>query len=154
MILTIPILIIIIDQVSKLLAIKYLKGAAPNIIIENIFQLTYVENYGAAFGILQNRKIFFVLITLLVCVGVGGFLLKYNKNISGFLKLALSMYLGGSIGNLIDRIRLGYVVDFLSVKLFNSYNFPVFNMADVFIVIGTIMIVIVLLFDKDAVKNE
>lgn len=149
MIFIISFLVVILDQFTKFLAIKHLKGAAANILIEDVFQFTYVENYGAAFGILENKKILFVIITLVVSIAIAGFLIKHYKSLSNFLRVALVLYLGGSIGNLIDRIRYGYVVDFISVKLFNSYDFPVFNVADIFIVVGTIMIVLLLLFEKE-----
>ena len=142
------IFIIIFDQVTKLMAIKYLKTSPPFIILDNFFQFHYVENYGAAFGILQNKKIFFVIITLAVILAITLFLVKNYYEINGFMRIALSMLLGGAIGNFIDRLRLGYVVDFISFRLINRYDFPVFNIADIFIVAGTGLILLLVLFDK------
>lgn len=140
--------IIVFDQVTKLMAIKYLKTSPPFIILDNFFQFHYVENYGAAFGILQNKKIFFVIITLAVILAITLFLVKNYYEINGFMRIALSMLLGGAIGNFIDRLRLGYVVDFISFRLINRYDFPVFNIADIFIVAGTGLILLLVLFDK------
>ncbi|HSH36177.1 signal peptidase II [Schnuerera sp.] len=144
----IAITIVILDQVSKFAAIKYLKGHSPYIIVENLFQLCYVENYGAAFGILQNRKIFFVIVTFIVIISIVFFLVRYNHSINKPLKIGLVMLLAGAIGNLIDRIRFGYVVDFISFKLAGSYDFPVFNVADIFIVAGTLLIMTLIMFNK------
>ena len=141
-------LIVILDQISKLFAIKYLKGQNPYIIIEKHFELRYVENYGAAFGILQQKRILFLIITTIVLILIIFFLYRNYRYLSTISKFALSLFLGGAIGNFIDRIRLGYVVDFLRVNIIPNYDFPVFNIADTFIVIGTILIVFIVLFDK------
>lgn len=148
MIFILSVIIIILDQLSKFAAIKFLKTSAPYTIIPNFFQFNYVENYGAAFGILQNKKVFFIIITLAVIVGISFFLVKNYYNINIFMRIGLAMLLGGAIGNFIDRVRWSYVVDFISFRLINRYEFPVFNIADIFVVIGTIIIVILILFDK------
>lgn len=148
MIFILSVIIIILDQLSKFAAIKFLKTSAPYTIIPNFFQFNYVENYGAAFGILQNKKVFFIIITLAVIVGISFFLVKNYYNINIFMRIGLAMLLGGAIGNFIDRVRWSYVVDFISFRLINRYEFPVFNVADISVVIGTIIIVILILFDK------
>lgn len=140
-------LIVILDQVSKHVAIKYLKGGKPYILIKNFLQLEYLENYGAAFGILQNKKIFFILVTSIVIVGIVVIFIKDSAQFNKTMNIALAMLLGGTIGNFIDRIRFSYVVDFISVKFFGTYNFPVFNVADMFIVVGTFLIVIMVTFN-------
>jgi len=142
------VIIVALDQISKYVVIKSLKGFAPHIIIPNFFQLAYVENFGAAFGILQNKKVFFIIITLAVIVSISIFLIKNYYNINIFMRFGLGMFLGGTIGNFIDRVRFGYVVDFLSFRLFGTYDFPVFNVADIFIVLGTFIILILILFDR------
>lgn len=144
----ITILVIVLDQVSKYLAVKYLKGSSPYIIIEDFLQLYYVENYGAAFGILQNRKLFFIIVTSIVIISIIFFLYKNPYNLNKIMQVALAMLLGGAIGNLIDRIRLGYVVDFISTRIGKGYDFPVFNIADMFIVISTFLIIILVLFNR------
>lgn len=148
MLFLITILIIVLDQISKYAAVKYLKGNNPYIIIKNFFQLYYVENYGAAFGILQDRKVFFIIITSIVIVSITFVLIKSSYNLNRLMEVALAILLGGSIGNLIDRIRLGYVIDFISVKLGKGYDFPVFNIADMSIVVGTFLIMIMVFLNK------
>lgn len=139
---------ILLDQVSKFAAVKYLKGNEPYIIINDVFRLYYIENSGAAFGILQNRKSLFIIITSIVVVSIIFFLVKYPNDVNKLMKISMVLLVGGAIGNLIDRIRLGYVIDFLSVKLPWGYNFPVFNFADIFVVLGTISIMIMVLFNR------
>lgn len=148
MVFIISILIIILDQVTKYLAIQHLKTSAPYIVLDNFFQLNYVENYGAAFGILEGKKIFFIIMTLAVVIGISFFLIKNYHEMNIFLRIGISLLLGGAIGNFIDRIRLGYVVDFISFRLIGRYDFPVFNIADIAIVVGTGLILILVLFDK------
>ncbi|WP_461040201.1 signal peptidase II [Tepidimicrobium xylanilyticum] len=142
------ILIIVLDQITKFAAVKYLKGKSPYVVIENFFQLCYVENTGAAFGILQNKKLFFIVITIFVIITIVLFLIKYSSSVTLLFRFGLIMLLGGAIGNFIDRIRLGYVVDFFSFKLGRNYNFPVFNVADIFVVLGTILIMGLILLDR------
>ncbi len=141
--------IILIDQITKHFAIIKLKGNTSNIIIPEFFKLVYVENYGAAFGILKHKKIFFIVITLIVIAIISLFLFKYSSKLNIFMQIGLGLLLGGAIGNLIDRIRFGYVVDFISIRLFNRYEYPVFNIADMAIVVGTVIILILILFDKE-----
>lgn len=148
MLLFIALLIVVLDQASKYAAVKYLKGEKPYIIIKNFFQLDYVENYGAAFGILQNKKIFFIIITTIVIISIFIILVKYSSKFNKPMNVALAMLLGGTIGNFIDRIRLSYVVDFISVKFGEGYDFPVFNVADMFIVMGTFLIMLMVSFNK------
>ena len=146
-------IIIIIDQATKYGAIKYLKNQRPLVIISDFFQLNYVENRGAAFGILQGRRVIFLVITIAVVLVIAFYLIRYYSQMNFLTKISLAdKYncgkIGGAIGNLIDRIRLGYVVDFISIKLIDKYDFPVFNIADICVVVSTILIVYLVLFDK------
>lgn len=148
MILILSVIIVILDQISKSYVIKYLKNSKPIIVIPDFFKLAYVENLGAAFGILQNKRWLFVIITLAVIVYISFFMIKNSHKLNLIIKLGVGMLIGGAIGNFVDRIRYGYVVDFLSFRLLNRYEFPVFNIADCFIVVGTILILTLVLFDK------
>lgn len=141
-------IIVLLDQITKFAAVKYLKDNGPYVIMEDFFQLYYVENTGAAFGILKNGRFFFIIVSILVIIFVTLFIFKYFSTLSITMRVVLAMFLGGSIGNLIDRIRLGYVVDFLSFKLPWGYDFPVFNIADTFIVVSTILIMAMILFNN------
>jgi signal peptidase II len=140
-------LIIFIDQVSKFLVKIKLKPIDNIDFINGYFSLTYVENRGAAFGIFRNKKILLVGITGIV-IAVMLYYLMTNKRISKWVKISLILIIAGAIGNLIDRIYLGYVVDFMHFYI-KSHDFPVFNIADVSVVIGTILLAINLLFAKE-----
>lgn len=140
--------IIILDQLSKQAAVKHLMYKKPFVIVENFIQLHYVENRGAAFGILQDKKIFFVIITLTVLIVTSYYLIDNYYDLHKFTRCAIALLLAGAMGNLIDRIRLGYVIDFISVRLINTYDFPVFNIADISIVVGTLFIMFLVIFDK------
>jgi signal peptidase II len=127
-----------LDQLSKILALRYLAPVGSIPIIKNVFHLTYVENRGAAFGILQNQKLFFVIFALLVL----GFIwfYAYNNRLNKVMVYGLGLVVGGVVGNLIDRVRLGFVVDYLHIM-----NFPVFNIADSAVTIGIVLIGIFIL---------
>lgn len=144
-------IIIVIDQITKHFAIVNLKGSGSHIIVPNLLKFVYVENYGAAFGILKHRRIFFIIITFVVVAFITVFLFRYYQKLNIFMKIGSGLLLGGAVGNFIDRVRFGYVVDFISVRLFNRYEYPVFNIADTAIVIGTIIILFLILFDKQGV---
>jgi signal peptidase II len=138
------ILLVGLDQVTKYLAIVYLKSDGPIPIIKNVFELSYVENRGAAFGIMQNKGLFFVITTFIILA----FILYYYRKIPkgqkyNLLRWTLLVIVAGAIGNLIDRLYLGYVVDFFYFKLI---NFPVFNVADIYVTVGAILLLILILF--------
>lgn len=144
---SIIILSVVLDQVSKLWAADVLKDGGSIKILGNFLRLTYAENKGAAFSILQDQRIFFLITTILMLMFLGYIYFK-TKNISNLSKISIAMISGGAIGNFIDRLRLGYVVDFIDVRFGNLYNFPVFNIADSIIVCGTLLMVILILFNK------
>lgn len=136
----ISIILLCIDQISKLLVVNLLTKTDSITIIKNFFYLTYINNDGAAFSILVGKRIFLILIAVLAIV----MLIRYIKknNIQNKLELvSISLIIGGSLGNLMDRVIRGYVIDFLDFKIFN-YNFPIFNLADTFIVIGVILLLL------------
>ncbi|MGB9680235.1 MAG: signal peptidase II [Thermoanaerobacteraceae bacterium] len=140
----IVIFVVFIDQFSKYLAVKYLMPIGNFPVIKNFFYLTYVENKGAAFGILQNKTIFFIIITVFVGLILIYSMIKLPEN--SLYNYTLAMILGGAIGNLIDRVRLGYVVDFINFKFFPA----VFNIADSFIVVGAIILGYLIIFRSKA----
>ena len=130
------IIILIIDQLSKILVIN------KNItIIPNFFYITYIKNFHAAFGI--GNKYFVLLTSILIILLIIILLIKNRKNISNFIPFVL--ILSGSIGNLIDRIFKGYVIDFLN---FNIFNFPIFNIADISIVLGFCYLIFIIISKK------
>lgn len=132
------------DQYTKYLAIEYLKGGNDIILIDGVLELQYLENRGAAFGLLQNQK-FFILFVGLIFLAILLFVLfklpehkKYNK----LYYLAAAMT-AGAIGNMIDRIRFDFVVDFI---YFSLIDFPIFNVADIYITLSVIVLAIIVLF--------
>ncbi|KHO62640.1 lipoprotein signal peptidase [Thermoanaerobacter sp. YS13] len=136
--------VVLLDQVTKYLAVKYLMPIGSYPVIKNFFHLTYVENKGAAFGMLQNKTLFFIVITVIVGAVLIYSMIKLPGN--SVYNYTLAMILGGAIGNLIDRVRLGYVVDFINFKFFPA----VFNVADSFIVIGAIILGYLMIFKEKA----
>lgn len=142
-------ILVFLDQLSKYYVVQFLKDKPPLVIIEDFLNLFYLENRGAAFGILQGRRLVFTIITVIVIVVLLKILFKDYKNSSLMLKVCISLILGGTIGNFIDRIRLHYVVDFISMRIF-GYDFAVFNLADTFIVIGTIILIIFILLHDES----
>ena len=133
-----------LDQWTKGLASAYLKGNSPLVLIRGVFELYYSENRGAAFGMLQEKQLFFFLIALAVLGAVAYLMLrmptdrKYRP-----LTVCLMMVSAGAVGNMIDRVSQGYVVDFLYFKLI---NFPIFNVADCYVTIGAACLVFLIMF--------
>lgn len=143
----------ILDRVSKLWAVDALADK-PITVIDNFFYLRYLENKGAAFSILQGKTVFLVIMTSLIAFAI---LFIIIKNKDKFLRTTLSLILCGALGNLYDRITKGSVTDFLDFH-FGSYVFPTFNVADMFVVVGTILLAVYILFfykeDKPAKNQE
>ncbi|MDD5252277.1 MAG: signal peptidase II [Candidatus Omnitrophota bacterium] len=143
MVLAIVSIVVILDQLSKFLAINFLQLNVPFALIKNFLYLTLVHNRGAAFGILKNQLYLFIAISFFAILFI--FLYLKNKKNSFVLKLSLSLILSGAAGNLIDRLRFGYVIDFLDFRVW-----PVFNLADSALTIGALLLSWELLFSKDA----
>ncbi len=138
------ILLVGIDQYTKYLADLYLNGQDSFVLIENVFELSYLENKGAAFGILQNKRYIFLVITVLVMIGIGYAYYKLPKEKRYLPLRGICVTLtAGAVGNMIDRIGRGYVIDFFYFKLI---DFPVFNVADIYVVVSAILFMILMLF--------
>ncbi len=140
--------IILLDQITKYLAVKNIVINGNYKLFNGLLEFKYVKNYGAAFGILQEKRVIFIIITIIVICVFMIYLIRYSSEIHLLNKVAISMLIGGAIGNFIDRIRLGYVIDFIQVDIIKSINFPVFNIADIFIVIGTILLMVITIFPQ------
>lgn len=133
-----------IDQLVKYLTVINLKGNPPIIIFDKIFQLTYVENRGAAFGMLQDKRVLFIILTFIFLLFGFYFLFKLPKTKRFLpLKYTVILLIAGAVGNFIDRFRFGYVVD---TFYFNLIDFPVFNVADSYVVVSSIILAWLLLF--------
>ena len=138
------VILTLLDQWTKSLVVHHLKDQSDIILIPGVFQLHYLENRGAAFGILQNQRIIFVILTIIYLAAVFWFLHRCPKNGRyTLLHIISSVLTAGALGIYIDRLRLGYVVDFF---YFSLINFPVFNVADIFVVISFIGIAVSILF--------
>lgn len=127
--------LIAFDQASKFLVVRYLKPTGTFPIVGDFLQLTYTQNTGAAFSILENQRWFFVFITsvlIIICLYllIAG---KFKDDIGNF---SLCLIIAGGAGNMIDRITRGYVVDFI---YFKSVNFAIFNFADTCVVVGALL---------------
>lgn len=140
--------IVLVDQLSKYFLSQYLTGLANQTlpIWQGVFHLTYVENRGAAFGMLQNARWFFVILAVVILIAASIFVYKNYYKMNRLLRISISLTMGGAMGNLINRAFLGYVVDIFDFRLI---QFAVFNVADSCICIGTIGIMGYLLFTKE-----
>lgn len=147
---TLSIIFMTIDQISKIIVVKNLSIHNGIEVIKNFFYLTYTNNDGAAFSILMGKRLFLILVALIIVILLLIYI-KRNKPKNKYEILAYSFIIGGSLGNLIDRIVRGYVIDFISVKIF-GYYFPIFNIADSLIVIGAFLLV--LTFNRKDDKHE
>ena len=136
--------LIFFDQYTKHWAVVFLKDKPAYNLINGILELNYLENQGAAFGVLPNQKIFFVFVAIVILSAVGYVLLKLpdHKKYT-ILHFLFSLIVAGSIGNMIDRVRYDYVVDFIYIVLI---NFPIFNVADMYVTISTALLIIQVLF--------
>jgi len=155
------IVLIAADQLAKRAALTYLEPIGSYPLIAGVFELSFVYNEGASFGILQGGRWFFVAATPFVLAAVAVYYVRLPRGkIYNWVRAALVMIFSGAMGNFIDRVRQGYVIDYFYAKFI---NFPVFNIADVFIVTGAFLFAAVIIFfikddktgaDKTPVQDE
>ncbi len=146
-------IIFIIDQIVKLIVGFSLELNTSITVFNNFFYISNVHNYGAAFSILYGNRVFLVIVSIITLVLVYYFLLK-NKKFSWFNIIFYSLLIGGILGNLFDRIIYGYVVDYLDFYIF-GYNFPIFNVADMCIVVAVILAMIdIIRSENDEVRGK
>lgn len=144
-------LLLIFDQASKIWALTFLKGNVSQPFIPHILEFSYLENRGIAFGMFQNKHEIIIPITVVIMIVCIGLAVYYAKKKQPLAVISFVMILSGAVGNLIDKVRLGYVVDFIHTLFI---DFPVFNLADAFICIGTgLFALFIIFFDKEE-KNE
>lgn len=142
-------LILGLDQLTKYVAVLKLAQVRTLPLIPEVFHLTYVENSGAGFGIFQNFTWLLAAFSAVVAAILIGYVL-WKKPKHPCLFAALTFLCGGALGNLVDRIRLGYVVDFLD---FTLIDFPVFNVADCFVTVGAILLAVYIIWFSEDGKN-
>ena len=149
-VLIIAIIVLFIDQISKMLASTYLVDNIM-VIIPNFFKLEYALNTGAAWSILNNHQAVLIIISIILMIALFMFNKKFKENIRN--NIAFGLLFGGIWGNLFDRLFHGYVIDFLSFKIFN-YDYPIFNIADIAVVMGVLFLVIAIIKGEDNENNS
>lgn len=150
-ILTIAMVTLVVDQITKSILGNLIKLGTTKQIIKNFFYITTVHNDGAAWGIFSNQSIIIIIGTIISFFIIYKFIYGFKKNTRN--NIAFGLVLGGLAGNLCDRLFLGYVRDFLDFIIF-KYDFPVFNIADVAIVIGVILLIIAIIKGEDVNEDN
>ncbi|WP_210129419.1 signal peptidase II [Staphylococcus sp. GDX8P66P] len=141
----ITIVILIIDQITKFIITKTMQIGDSFEVIPNFLSITSHRNNGAAWGILSGKMAFFYIITVIILIILIVFFIKEAKH-NLLMQIAISLLFAGALGNFIDRVLNGEVVDFVDTYIF-SYNFPIFNVADSSLTIGVVLVIIALLRD-------
>jgi signal peptidase II len=137
-------LLILLDQLTKVWAVDRLKDQQPIVWIQGVFELSYVENRGAAFGLFQNQRILFLICMLVVLVAAAYIYVKLPAEKRFIPMRTIAVFVGaGAVGNAIDRIFRGYVVDFF---YFSLIDFPVFNVADIYVTVSMAFFLLLILF--------
>ena len=136
-------ILIFVDQLTKIMCTS-LKDSGPVVLINNVLELHYLENRGAAFGILQGQRVIFLIISIVVLVIMSMVYIRIpaeKKYVS--LNIIMDFILAGALGNTIDRVMLGYVRDFI---YFSLINFPIFNVADIYVSVATVLLAVYIIF--------
>ncbi|MBE6152305.1 MAG: signal peptidase II [Firmicutes bacterium] len=143
---------LILDQIIKVIIINYLSLYQSINVIKSFFNITYVRNNGAAWSILSGNRLLLISISIVALIIIYNCFIR-NQKLTKLENFSYGILIGGTVGNLTDRIFRGYVVDYLDFNLF-GYNFPIFNFADICIVIGISLICIVLIGGELRVRNK
>ncbi len=144
----IAIAVILLDQISKHFVCTNLKPVGSVTVIEGILNFTYVENRGAAFGILSDNRAVFMVVSVLIIAVLSYIVVRFHGQ-SRLFDVVLGLIVGGGVGNMVDRAFLGYVIDFIDFCAFDFWKW-VFNIADSAVVVGCILAIIFVIFDKKA----
>lgn len=147
----IALIILVVDQLVKLIIKSSLHLHQELVIIKNFFSIHYLQNNGAAFSILQDKTLLLIIIAVLY-IAIMVYYIK-KENFGNFSSIAIGFILGGILGNLIDRIIYSEVIDYLSLSIF-GYNFPVFNIADVSITVGAFFLIIHYILEEKKKNKE
>lgn len=146
---------VLLDQLSKILVVSnldYIMENEPIVLIKHLINLTYTENRGAAFGMLDDHRWIFMTVSIIAIIGIAVYLFGFSKEGWTF-QIGLSLIISGGIGNMIDRLALGYVVDMLE---FDFMEFAIFNVADSFVCIGAGLVILMLIIEliRESKKNS
>ena len=138
------VILIFLDQFTKYLAVQHLKDQMPVVLWKNVLELSYLENRGAAFGIFQGKRVIFLIITIIILLFLAYcfWRIPYTRKYAT-LRGVLVLIAAGAVGNFIDRMYNGYVVDFFYFKVI---NFPIFNVADIYVTCSAIFLAVLLIF--------
>lgn len=134
------ILVLVIDFVSKLIVSNLMQVGQSVVLIKDFFYITYVRNTGAAWSVFSDRTWLVIGVSFIIILLLIWYVYK-NKPSNKLEKVGYSLVIGGAIGNFIDRIVYGYVIDFFDFNIF-GYDYPIFNMADCFILIGVLLLIV------------
>jgi signal peptidase II len=146
-------ILFILDQLIKIIVVNHMKLNSSVEVIKNFFNITYVQNTGAAFSLFEGSKIF-LIITAVLAIYLIYYIMVKDKQLNQTNIITISLLLGGIVANMFDRIIRGYVIDYLEFTIFN-YHFPIFNFADICIVIGCLFLIIISIKeDNDGNKNK
>ena len=135
--------LVAIDQLTKWLAVVYLSESAAKVFIPGLIEFTYHENPGAAWGMLQNHRWVFMLTSTVAIIAITLYLAKNLNTLHRLSVISFTLIVAGGVGNMIDRVLIGYVVDFIN---FLFIDFPVFNFADMCVTVGAATMIVWLLF--------
>ncbi|MBO5110080.1 MAG: signal peptidase II [Clostridia bacterium] len=138
---------IVLDQASKLLVVQFMELHESVPLIPNVLHFTYIHNRGAAFGSMTNMRWLFMIISTVAILGLGIYLFRFCRKGSPMLQISLAMIISGGIGNMIDRVRLEYVIDFIDFCAFPFWTW-IFNVADAFVVVGGGLMMLSLILDE------
>ena len=146
------IVLVIIDQWTKVWAVRTLGSGMDIYLWKNVFHLHYISNYGAAWGIFSGKQLFLIIITVLIILGMLCYMIRLPKTKwEKWYKASFVLIISGAIGNLMDRIALGYVRDFL---YFILIDFPIFNVADILVVCGVGLLIVILFIGEHEEEKE
>ncbi len=155
LLLIVSVVILVLDQASKLYIEANFRLGESVTVIENFFSITHVRNKGAAFGILADSSVripFFITVAVLACIGLLWYLSRLRED-QRFLQFSLSLVFSGAVGNLINRVRLGEVIDFLDVY-WRHHHWPAFNVADSAITVGVVLLLVDVWVEERRHKRE
>lgn len=142
--------VILLDQILKQLVRVTMELNQSIPVWNQVFHLTYIQNYGAAFSMLQNQRLLLLATTSILILGMSGYLVWKHRTLHPWIKLSMSLIIGGGIGNLIDRVLLHYVVDYIDFRVF-----PVFNAADIAVTVGCgLLILYIMVLEPRAEKRK
>ncbi|MBP3579633.1 MAG: signal peptidase II [Clostridia bacterium] len=145
-------MVIIIDQLTKMCVLSSMELSQSIQVIKDVLHITYVQNKGMAFGLFANNRMLFMIPTVILIAVIIFTIVKFGRK-NKLLDMAMGLVLGGGIGNMIDRIARGYVVDFVDFCAFDFWQW-VFNVADAAVVVGAFMFVLAMLTDKKLFVDE